>query len=370
MVRTPFVSITGPSGGNLVTRLGDKLLSATIVDQAGGESDTLTFVVAVPHPFPPGPPAGTRYSASIGWSETGARHAGIYSVQTVATGGDPEGGYTMTVTCRAADFLDTMKMVESEHFDNETVGEIFQKIASRSGASAVVDPELASIKLPYRLRWKQSRIDFLDDVAAEVGGTMKPAAGKLLLMKRGAKRSASGVAFPPIIVPFERDHGFGVVIESRGEFQELAGGWFDPFEGLLKAEQGTGRGAASRFLPVHLFPSQDEAKRSAESLGREAARKSVSGSFEMAGNPNATAEAPVLPEGYGSEIDYLDIVCASATHEVNFGESGGWITTIDIESAADAASGGKKKGGKGSGGSGKDYVPSWDVPIGGPNAGG
>lgn len=367
MARTPFVSISGPSGGNLVTRLGDQLISVTIVDQAGGESDTLTFTVAVSHPFPAGPAVGTRYSASIGWSETGARMTGTYSVQNVSFAGDPEGGYAMTVTCRAADFLDTMKMVESEHFDDETVGSIFQKIAGRSGASAVVDPELASIKLPYRLRWKQPRIDFLDDIAAEIGGTMKPAAGKLLLMKRGGKRSASGKPLKPIIVPFEETYGFGVDIEARGEFNELAGEWFDPLEGLLKVEKGVGRGAASRFLPVHLFPSQEEAKRSAESLGREAARKSVSGSFTVAGNPDATAEAPVAPQGFGAEIDGLDIVCASATHEVSFGDNGGWITTIDIESAADAASGGKKKGG--GSGNGKDYVPSWQVPAGGPNAG-
>lgn len=366
MVRRPFVSITGPSGGNLVTRLGDRLISATIVDQAGGESDTLTFVVSISHPFPPGPPVGTRYSAAIGWSETGARHAGIYTVQSSAIGGDAGSGHTMTVTCRAADYLDTMKTVDSEHFDDQTVGAIFQQLAGRAGVSAVIDPELATIKLPYRLRWKQPPIDFLDDIAAEIGGTMKPAAERILLLKRGAKRSASGAPFPPIAVPFRDDFGFDVASESRGEFQELGGDWFDPVEGLLKSELASGIGRASRYLPVHLLPTQDEAKRAAESIGREHARKSVTGFFSMAGNPHATAEAPVVPQGYGGEIDSLDIVCACATHEVTFGENGGWITTVDIESAASAA-GGRKGGGGGSSG---DYVPSWDVPAGGPNAGG
>jgi len=368
MARRPFVSIIGPSGGNLVARLSDRLISATIVDQAGGESDTLTFVISISHPFPPAPPVGTRYMAAIGWSEGSARHAGIYTVQSVSIGGDAGSGYTMTVTCRSADYLDAMKTVDSEHFDNETVDKIFQQVAGRAGVSAMVDPELASIKLPYRLRWKQPPIDFLDDLATELGGTMKTAADRLLLMKRGAKRSASGAPFPPIIVPFDSQYGFDISIEARGEFKDLGGDWFDPIEGVLKSEQAVGIGSASRYLPVHLLPSQDEAKRAAEAIGREHARKSVSGFFSMAGNPHATAEAPVVPQGFGGEIDSLDIVCACATHEISFGDSGGWITTVDIESAA-SASGGKKAGGSGSGGGG-DYVPSWEIPAGGPNAGG
>lgn len=371
MARRPFVSISGPSGGNLVSRLGDRLQSVTIIDQAGGESDTLTFVVSVSHPFPAGPPVGTRYRAMVGWAETGARDAGIFTVQSPSIGGDPESGYAMTVTCRAADFLDTMKKVDSEHFDEETVGGIFRKLAGEAGVSAVVDPELAAIKLPYRLRWRQPSIDFLDDLAGEVGGTMKMAAGRLLMMKRGAKRSAGGTPFPPIVVPFADCHGFDLSIEARGEFKELVGDWFDPAEGILKSEMGTGVGEASRFLPVHIFPTQEEAKRAAEAIGREHARKSATGSFTIAGNADATAEAPVRPKGFGAEIDALDIVCASATHEITFGDNGGWLTTVDVESAGAASSSSSRKGGgSGGGGTGGNYDPGWDVPAGGPNAGG
>lgn len=368
MARRPFVSISGPSGGNLVSRLGDRLQATTIVDQAGGESDTLSFVVSVSHPFPAGPPVGTRYRAMIGWAETGARDAGTYTVQSSSIGGDPDSGYAMTVTCRAADFLDAMKKVDSEHFDDDTVGAIFRKLAGEAGVSAVVDPELSSIKLPYRLRWRQPSIDFLDDIAGEVGGTMKMQAGRLLMMKRGAKRSAGGTPFPPIIIPFRECYGFDISVEARGEFKELVGDWFDPLEGVLKSELGAGVGEASRFLPVHLFPTQEEAARAAEAAGREHARKSVTGSFTVGGNPDATAEAPVQPTGFGGEIDGLDIVCASATHEVTFGDNGGWLTTIDIESAG-AESGSRSRGGRGSG-SGGNHDPGWEVPAGGPNAGG
>ena len=368
MARRPFVSITGPSGSNLVSSLGSRLQSISIVDQAGGESDTLTMVVSVSHPFPAGPTIGTRYQVSIGWTETGARHAGVYTVQSVALSGDPEGGYALTVTCRAADFLDKMKKVESESFDNQTVGQIFEKVAQGAGISAVIDPALAQIKIPYRLRWKQAGIDFLHDLASEIGGTMKPAADKLLMMQRGAKRSASGRPFPSVIIPFEECISLDLSVEARGEYQEVAGDWFDPVEGILKVAAGIGRGDASRFLPLHLLPSKDEAKRTAEAQGREQARRTVSGSLTTPGKPEATAEAPVGLQGFGREFDSLDLICACVTHDVTFSDSGGWLTTTDVESAADAAKGGKKKGGTGAGGTGGDYTPDWQVPAGGANA--
>ncbi len=365
MARRPFVSIIGPSGGNLVIRLGDALISVKIVDQAGAKSDTLEFTVRIHHPFPAGPPEGTRYVVNIGWSQEGARLAGIYTVQTTSIGGDAEDGYEMKVTCRAADFIDTMKKVDSDFFDDETVGSIFSRIAGDAGMVAVVDPELAAIKIPYRLRHNQSAVDFLDDLAGENGGTLKLAGGKLLCMKRGGRRSAGGTPFPPIVIPFDQDYGFEVSIESRGAFKDLGGDWFDPDEGILKLADDEGIGEASRFLPVHPFASEDEAKRGAAAAGREQARKRITGSFDMAGNPLATAEAPVQPQGYGPEIDGLDIVCSSATHTVTFDENGGWVTTVEVESAGDAKAK-KRKGG--SGGLPDLGDPGWQVPPGGENA--
>ena len=364
MARRPFVSIIGPSGGNLVTRLGDALVSVKIVDQAGAKSDTAEFTVRIHHPFPAGPPKGTRYMVSIGWSEQGARLAGIFTVQTVSIGGDPEGGYQMKVTCRASDYIDAMKKVDSGHFDDETVGGIFDKIAGDAGIMALVDPELAAIKIPYRLRWNHPAVDSPDDIAREKGGTLKRAGGKLPCLRRGGKRSAGGTPFPPIVVPFDKDYGFEISIESRGEFKDLGGDWFDPLDGVLKLADGTGIGEASRYLPVHPFATEDEARRGAAAAGREQARKRISGSFEMAGNPLATAEAPVVPQGYGPEIDGLDIVCSSAEQSVDFGDSGGWVTTVEVESAGEAAA--KKK--KGGSGALPDLGADWEIPAGGENA--
>lgn len=331
MARKPVVTIVGPSGGDLVARLGQRLISVTITDQDGAESDELVFSVSIRPPFPAGPPKGTKYLASVGWDRNGMRLSGVYTVQNHNPTGDPESGYRMNVHCRASDFVDTMKQVDSEHFDEMTAGQIFQKVAGAAGMTAVVDPELAAIQLPYRLRWQQSRIDFCDELARELGGTMKPAGGKLVVMKRGGGRAAGGSGLPAIVVPFSDDYGFDLQIESRGAFKDIAGSWFDPVAGIEKIVKGTSIGKASRFLPVHPYGNEDLARRGGEAFAREQARKTVSGSFDMAGRPDATAEAPVKPKGYGSEIDALDLVASCVTHEITFDDSGGWVTTVEVE---------------------------------------
>ncbi|MCO5083098.1 MAG: hypothetical protein M9955_15765 [Rhizobiaceae bacterium] len=331
MARKPIVQILTPSGADLVGRLGSNLAGVTIVDQAGGESDTMEIRVRVPMPAPAGPAKGMKYAPLVGWELGGMRPSGVYTVQTTSLGGDPDSGYEMTISCRAADFVDKLKEVDSEHFDEMTAGAIFSRIAARAGTTAIVDPELASIQIPYRLRWKEPAGEFAETLAQELGGTIKVAGGRMAVLKRGAGRAASGAPLPPIRIDFASCHRFDVSIEQRGLFAESDGGWFDFQDGIEKLEQGKGLGSASRYLPVHIFSTQPQAKLAADASGREEGRKSISGSFDVAGNLSATAEAPVICSGFGPDIDGASMVAACVTHEITFDEDGGWITTVEVE---------------------------------------
>lgn len=123
-----------------------------------------------------------------------------------------------------------------------TAGDIFKRIAAKAGTTAIVDPELAKIKLPYRLRWKQQAGDFAEELAQELGGTLKLAGGHMAVLKRGSGRSASGAALAPIIVPFSEDYGFSITVEQRGLYAEADGGWFDTNAGIEQMATGKGLG--------------------------------------------------------------------------------------------------------------------------------
>ena len=336
-MRVPVTRIYGKGKKtDLVPGWGAGLISATLTDNDGGEADELVLVFAVQPPFPSAPAISTPFFPSFGWSEDGAdmevRDGGMFEVQNVAYGGDAESGYTMTVTSRSADFADKMKEMDSEHFEETTAGDVFQKIASKAGYSATVDPEIASAKIPYRLRWSQSPAGFANDLASDFGGTMKMANGQMLVAKRNSGKTASGTMMPPIVVSFSEVIEFDVSIEVRPEYSETSASWFDPLEGISKLVSGSSVGSGGRLAPLHPYNSEDEAKAGGESEGGEQARSAVSGSITIPGRPGAMAGAPVILIGFGGDLDGAMIVAPTITHERTFDDSGGYLTTLDLES--------------------------------------
>lgn len=243
---------------------------------------------------------------------------------------DPESGYTMTIIARSTDFVDADKAVDSEHFDEKSAGDIFREVASRSGKGVIVHPSIAGVKLPYRLRWNQAESAFLEELAAELGGTTKRANGMLLVTQRNSGQTASGRDLPTIVIPFKDGQSLSVSTEAKGRFKDTGTAWFDPVSGLQKLFEGTSIGSASRFLSLHPARSEAEAELAGKAEIGETARSTVSGSFEADGDRDAMAGAPVKLRGYGKSRDAADLVAASIQHEWTFDDSGGWIMSVEV----------------------------------------
>jgi hypothetical protein len=120
-------------------------------------------------------------------------------------------------------------------------------------------PSCADIKIPYRLRWNQSAIDFATDFADEIGAITKPQAGRLVIRKRGAGASASGLTLPAITVHHDPSYAYEFTIEPRPDFKETETPWFDPALGITRLEKAA-RKAASLTTFMHPFASEIEAK--------------------------------------------------------------------------------------------------------------
>ncbi|MFA1621670.1 hypothetical protein ACDY96_02265 [Rhizobium mongolense] len=77
-------------------------------------ADELNITFSVLPPFPDSPTEGTRYRFLYGWDRGALRDGGLFTYQSDSLGGDPESGYTMTITARASDFIDADKKADSE----------------------------------------------------------------------------------------------------------------------------------------------------------------------------------------------------------------------------------------------------------------
>lgn len=333
MIRRPALQVIGPSGEDLVGRWGAALLGVTVTDKAGHESDECVIRTAWKDPWRSIPPKGARYVVSAGWEGEGLTMLGEYTVQRWTRKGSPDEGESLEVTCRAADFIDKMKTSGSRHYDAEsghgTAGKIFEQIARDAGVSAVIDPEIAGVAIPYRLRWNQSAIDFASELADDLGAVVKPQAGKLVVTKRGGGSSGSGLELPPILIVYDENHGYDVSDEPREDYGQVSAPWFDNEAGRALSELFQSASPSSIAGLVHPAPSKDEAQKQASAASDALARASATGSFEAQGDATAVAGAPVVCQGFGPGIDEIDWRAATVTHEIEPGQ--GWLMTVETE---------------------------------------
>lgn len=333
IVRKPILKVIGPTGRNLVSRWRDQLLGVSITDQEGYESDECVIRLVGNPPYDRPPPLKTKYTILVGYANDGLTTMGSYEYQTYRKLGSPDEGNEMHIVCRAADFVDKMKNADSAHFDEEngfgTAGKIFEHLAKQAGTSANIDPEIAKIKIPYRLQHRQSAIDFATDLADGIGGIVKPQMGRLVVRKRGAGKSPSGGSLPTLNIPFNPSYGYEVELEPRPGYKQVDAQHLDPKKGRPKEQKKETNMPAARLALMHPYASEGEAKTAAAASAAEHARFTGTGSFEMAGTAIAVGGAPAKCSGFGADIDGVKWEVATASHEISPEE--GWITSVETQ---------------------------------------
>jgi len=332
-MRRPVVQIIGQSGGDLVPNWGSSLISVRFTDNEGGDADELEIDISVALPLPAPPPVGTKYRLLYGW-ETGAlRDAGLFTSQSPRLNYSAEDGWVMTVVARSADFVDADKAADSEHYDEQAAGEIFRKLASGAGKSAIVHPSIASIQIPYRLRLQQSSVGFGQALADELGATLKLADGRWLITVKNGGETASGTTMPPIVIPLADVSLADLTAEERPKHAKVEASYFDEDKGISQFETATGLGKVSTFFSLHPAASAAEAKVRSQSQALDLLRATISGSVTIEGDPNAMAGAPVVLDGFG-DWNGTDLVAPTIQHEFTFDESGGWLMTPEFAARA------------------------------------
>jgi hypothetical protein len=339
MWRRPLLEVRkGGGGANILSGLAGLWLEVKTTDNAGQTSDKATILCVGPPSRVALPKRGDEYEILMGWEDEGLVLQGRFSFQKANASGTPGQGERVSLDFRAADYVDKLKGSGREHYDDKTFGDLMKSEAKKAGLEAVVDPELAKVKLGYRLRWDQSPIDFLTELGEEVGATVKPAGGKLVAMKRGGGKSGGGSELDPIIIKKRRGFGYDIEIEPRPEMGHIAAAWHDEKSGRRKlAKFETGR-QGPYFVMPHPFRSEIEAREAAEALSYERGQNSGSGHFESPGLPHARAEAKVIASGYGTGIDGE---WKAETVEKVVTSRGGFTTTVNVKA------GKEKKGEKG-----------------------
>jgi uncharacterized protein len=316
------------------------LVSATLVDNEGDEVDRLTIVLDDAENQIERPRKGAVITVRLGYAETGVVDKGRFKVENVTEEGSVERGEMLTIEAHAEDLRKDAKGAGQKGYENKSLKDIVETEAKAMGLQAVVAPELASHVFDWRVRWNQSRIDFLTRLADEVGGVLKPAGGKLVVQKRGSGKSASGQEMPQLVILRANCSTWKGKPVGRMQYGNVVTYWTDPKTGKQQTVKSPTERKGPDFTIREPFPDEKAAKRAGEAQVGKLNRQSGEANFTMYGDPLAAAGQKAMAVGFSPTLSG-EWVVSTVTHEFKGGESGGYTTEVDCKSPDKAKTGSK-----------------------------
>ncbi len=324
-MRVPFAQLISSSGIDLFAAWGPRVISMSIVDERGAESDKLTVELDNLDQMTQSPDPGEIVQAVLGYEGEGGIVAGTYEIDTVDDEFMPDKIVINATALSAKGAAKERKNEAHKKKDTPTVGDLVKKIAGRNELSPRVHPSIASIKVEYEAQAAESDLAFLNRILDRYDGFVGVKQGNLVAGKKGAMQSMSGAPLAPIVISRGLNLISGRVSrKKKPEHGKAQANVFDRKK-VKRVDVDAGGGSITyRFRQP--FKNEDEAKKAAEGQLSALARGEASATFEIEGEPAAAAECPVLCVNVSPVADRL-WNAIKVTHSI----SGKYTTSIECE---------------------------------------
>lgn len=304
-----------------------QLISATIRDQSGQESDTLTLVFDNRDYSVEVPAEGTVLDVLFGYDDGDLTSMGKFEVDTITSSGG-EGGIILTITAHAVDMRKEMKEKSSESFEKTTLGKVLKDTFKAAGKTVEVAAELASIKIEFEARHDQSPYDFATRLADKYNAIFKPGGGVLLFVPRGSQSRISGGSMSAVNVDISECTSWSIETKPRPQYSKVSVKHYNAEKAITEIEYHDIGGEGPVRTLKHKARNKAEAKEMAKAEAARLNRARGSGSFTVPGRTDVTAEVDVIATGFGP-IENGKWRCDAVEHRF---DQSGYTTTIEVES--------------------------------------
>lgn len=144
-------------GQDITETIKKNLISLEVRDEDGNMSDELTLTISSIYKRPK---FGDELELFLGYKEKGLSKVGTYKIQTSTITNKQQ----MKITATGVDFSGNLKVKKSKEYENITLKELVEKIASKHLLNFVCDVD---IFFPYIAQEDQSDLSFLQNIAKE-----------------------------------------------------------------------------------------------------------------------------------------------------------------------------------------------------------
>lgn len=326
----PTFSITA-NQADITAAILDRFISLTLTDAIGMESDTLEITLADNDPLVPIsiPPTGAELELAMGYDGINTP-MGLFVCDEVEVAGWPG---EMVIRARAAVYEKSkggktdLQTQKTRSWDaGTTLAAMVEKIASEHSLTAAVAESLKSIQLPHTDQADESDINLLTRLAKKYDAIVKPAAGKLVLAKRGESKSVGGEELAPVALVPSDCINFRMVLAKRETAGQVVAYWHAVKE-AKRNEVKVGTGEPVRRLKQY-YPTEEMALAAARAdlARRERGQQTISLSCD--GSPAILAEAPLTLAGFRPGVDG-DWLISRVTHRID--AIGGYTCDVEAE---------------------------------------
>lgn len=317
-------------GKQISPELDARLISLTLVDKRGFQSDQLDITLANHDGKLALPARGAKLALAIGWKDQALVDRGVFIVDEVEHSGAPD---QLTIRARAADMRNALPGKRSQSWHESTLAEILDSIATRHSLKSQVSPELRSTSVDHIDQTDESDLHFLTRLAERYDADATIKAGHLLFIPQSGGVTATGKRIPPITISRQVGDSHRYVVSDRNAYSGVIATWYD----ANTAQRRTvlvGDEQDAKTLRGNLA-SEAEALAEAKAELQRIKRAGSTLSIELAeGLPNLYPETPVIAQGFPVDIDDTPWVVVEVSHSIS---DSGYSGSVSLEVFGTAA---------------------------------
>ncbi|MEI7409983.1 phage late control D family protein [Pectobacterium aroidearum] len=344
---------------DITTVISPRLLSLSLTDNRGFEADQLDIELDDSDGLLQLPRRGAVLSVFLGWEGEALIGKGDFTVDEIEHRGTPD---TLTIRARSADFRGSLNSRRELSYHDTTLGAIVEQVAKRNNLAPMLADRFAEIKIPHIDQTQETDAVFITRLAERNGAIVAIKAGRLLFIRPGTGKTASGKPIPQQIIERSDGDQHSFSLADRGAYTGVTASWLhtpkpekkqtvkvqrkkkvllhqgpQPHPKAKKAKKEPEAregdylvGTDDNVLALtKVYRTKAEAERAAKSEWDKLQRSVAEFSITLAmGRADLFPETPVQVSGFKQVIDEQPWTISKVTHSLS---NSGYVTALELE---------------------------------------
>ncbi|MEB0137981.1 MULTISPECIES: contractile injection system protein, VgrG/Pvc8 family [unclassified Undibacterium] len=318
---------------DLTARIAPRLLSLTLSEASGDDSDQLDLQLDDADGQLALPPRGATIRLQIGWAESGQSgqsggaygliDKGSFTVDEIEHSGAPD---TLTLRARTANLIDQFRLAQDNSFHATTLGSIIELIAFRNELAAGIAESLRDILVAHVDQTRESDAAFLRRLGKQYDAVATVKNHTLLFLPINQSRALSGKELAVIRLNRHSGDSHRYHSAEREHYSGVRAFWYDSQEAMRRSVVAGAPGNSKRLRSTYATPA--EARQAAQAEWQRQQRGLATLELTLAlGNPALMPQSPVIVNGYKDEIDQTAWLAVKVSHQLS---AAGFTTRLEL----------------------------------------